>query len=194
MAKRKKNEFRPDRAQTGILSKLYLTRKQRMRMLKWALFGVVLVLLLVFQDTVMCRVRVFGATTELVPCAILLICVFQSAENSCVFALVSSIVYLFSGSAPGAYVLAYLTLFGLGASVFRQSYLRKGFSATVLCTGGAMLLYELAVFATGLLLGLTHPGRIVGFLITWGLSLIAIPILYPIVLSVDRIGGETWKE
>lgn len=192
--RRKKNEFRPDREHTSIFSKLYLTKRQRTSLLKWGLFGLVLVLLLAIQDTVMCRIRIFGATTELVPCAILLICVFQSSETCCIFALVSSAIYLFSGSAPGAYVIAYLTFLGLGASVFRQSYLRKGFSSTALCAGVSMLIYELAVFAMGLITGVTRPGRMIGFLITWGMTLITIPVLYPIILSIDKIGGETWKE
>lgn len=194
MAKRRKNEFRPDRTQTSFLGKLYVTRKQRLRLLKWGLFAVLLVALLVIQDTVMSRLRIFGATTELVPCGIFLICVFQSAETSCIFALVSGMVYLFSGSAPGTYVLVFLTFLGFGVSAFRQSYLRKGFSATVLCTGMALLIYELAILAAGVVTGVTFWGRTPGFLITWGLTLIAIPILYPIVLSIDKIGGETWKE
>ena len=46
----------------------------------------------------------------------------------------------------------------------------------------------------GLFLGYTFPKRILGFLITAGLSMLAVPILYPIALSIEKIGGETWKE
>ena len=57
-----------------------------------------------------------------------------------------------------------------------------------------MFAYELLQFLMGLFLGLTIPARWIGFLITASLSVIAIPILYPVALSIGTIGGETWKE
>jgi len=36
--------------------------------------------------------------------------------------------------------------------------------------------------------------RVIGFVITAALSSIAVPILYPICLAIESIGGETWKE
>ena len=41
---------------------------------------------------------------------------------------------------------------------------------------------------------LTTPERFGGFCITTALSLIAAPILYPILQSIGTIGGEAWKE
>ena len=64
----------------------------------------------------------------------------------------------------------------------------------MLCAGLAMALYELAVFAIGLFLGLTHFGRWYGFLLSAGMSMLAAPLLYPILLSIGNIGGEAWKE
>ena len=58
----------------------------------------------------------------------------------------------------------------------------------------ALLLYERAVFLCGLFLGYTNPGRFGAYLVTWLLSLALMPVLYPIVLSIGKIGGETWKE
>ena len=190
----KKHEFKPDKPRSGLLSKLYLTQKQRRTALHWALYGLVLLVLSVLQDVILCHVRLFGASTELVPCAIFLICVLEGAEKGSVFALVASLAYLFSGSAPGAYAMVFITVLAIGMTIFRQSLLQKGFSAAMLCTGMAMVLYELAAFAIGLFLGLTHWGRWYGFLLSAGLSMLAAPILYPILLSIGTIGGEAWKE
>ena len=66
--------------------------------------------------------------------------------------------------------------------------------AALLCAGSATLVLQLLQFVVGLFLQLTIPSRFVGFMITAGLSLIAIPVLYPIALSIESIGGETWKE
>ncbi|MBQ9168950.1 MAG: hypothetical protein IJX67_11170 [Oscillospiraceae bacterium] len=193
MAK-KKYEFKPDPAGSGTLSKLYLTHKQQRSLLKWLLYSLVCLVILVIQDVVLSGLDVFGATTDLVSGTILLICLLQGPENGGVFALICSMFYLFSGSAPGAYSIVFLTVYGILAAIFRQAFLRKSFGSMILCAAGALLLYELSVFAMGLFLGYTIGSRIGSFLITWLLTLIVMPVLYPILSSIGKIGGETWKE
>ncbi|MBQ3000596.1 MAG: hypothetical protein IJD63_02485 [Oscillospiraceae bacterium] len=190
----KKQDFQADKPHSGILNKLYITAQQRLSILKWVLIGLVLLLLSVLQDVVLCRFRLFGAATDLVPCAIILICIMEGVENGCVFALVSSLIYQFSGSAPGMYAMVFITLLSIIAAIFRQSYLQKGFGAAFFCTAGAFLLYELLIFLFGIFLNVTYPERIIGFLITWGLTLVSIPLLYPIVLFIGSIGGSIWNE
>ena len=97
----RKYEFRPDKPRNGLLSKLFITQKQRRGILKWSLYALVLLVLSVLQDVILCRVNIFGATTDLVPCGIFVICVVEGAEKGCVFALCASMLYLFSGTAPG---------------------------------------------------------------------------------------------
>ena len=191
---REKYEFKPDNVGTGLLSKLYLTKKQRQALLKWLLYALVLVVLLVLQDVLLSKLEVFGATTDLVSTAILLICLLQGAEIGGVFTLISSVLFLFSGSAPGPYIVVFLTAYGVLTAIFRQAFLRKGFGSMALCTAGALLLYELSVFAMALFLEYTYFSRIGSFLMTWLLSLAAIPLLYPVLASIGKIGGETWKE
>ncbi len=192
--KRKRAEFRPDKSGTGILSKLYLTARQRTGILRWALIAAVLILLSLVQDTVLCRLRVLGAAAALVPCGILLVCVIAGVERGAVFAVIAALCYVFSGTAPGAYVVALLPALGIFAAMFRQSYLRKGFSAALLCTAAALLLYSVAVYGVTLLSGLTTLRRAFVPLIGWALTLPAIPALYPAVNAIEKMGGNTWKE
>ena len=98
---RKKNEFRPDTVRQDILGKVLLTKKQSLRLLRWLLFSAVCLGGLLVQDVVMSRFSILDTTTDLVPCCILAVCIVQGAESGCVFALLSSMVYCFSGSAPG---------------------------------------------------------------------------------------------
>lgn len=191
----KKNyEFRPDKSGSGLLSRLYLTKLQRLSLLKWLLYSLVLLILSVLQDVLLCRLDLWGATTDLVPCGVLAICVLEGAEHGSLFCLISALVYLYSGSSPGYHVLMLLPFLGVGASIFRQSLLRKSFGATVLCAGAALVIYELAIFGMALFLGQTNTGRFSVALITAGLTLVTIPLLYPILVSIGKIGGETWKE
>lgn len=191
---RRKYEFKPDRPHSGTLGKLYITPKQRQRLLKWFLATLLLVGISLLQDVIFSRIPIYGAVTDLVGCAILLFCIMQDPENGCVFALISASIYYFSGSAPGSYVIALLTCLGLLVSIFRQCYLQKGFGSTLLCLAGAMLIYELSLFIIGAFLGQIPLSRFRYFCITAGISLAAMPILYPTFLAIGKIGGESWKE
>lgn len=190
----RKYEFRPDKPRKGLLSKLFITQKQRRGILKWSLYALVLLVLSVLQDVILCRVSIFGATTDLVPCGIFVICVVEGAEKGCVFALCASMLYLFSGTAPGVYAPVFITALAVAVSIFRQAYLQKSLSAAMLCVGFALAVYELALFLIGLFLGLTVPARIGGFGVTFLLSVLCVPLLYPVCLSIETIGGEAWKE
>ncbi len=190
----RKHEFRPDKPRSGFLSKLYLTQKQRRSLLKWCLYGLVLLVLSILQDVIFSRVRIFGAATDLVPCGIFLICILEGIHTGSVFALIASLAYLFTGTAPGAYAMVLLVVLAVIICVFRQAYLQKDFSSVVICSAAGMLLYELSVFAMGLFLGLTTPGRIVSFCITATVSTVIVPILYPLAVSIRSVGGDVWKE
>ncbi len=191
---RKKYEFRPDKTGPDLLSKLYLTKKQRMSLLKWTLFALVLLGLSLLQDVVLCHVDVYGASTDLVPCAIFLATVLLGAENGCVFALVSAALYQFAGTGPGYYVIALIPVLGTLLTLVRQSYLRNSVGANILCAAFAFLLYELSVLGVGILSEQTVWQRGGTFLITTGLTLLSVPVLYPLFSALERIGGETWKE
>ena len=190
----KKNEFQPDKPKLGILDRLHLTKLQRRILLKWVLYTAVLLTLSLLQDVILCHFRIAGASTELIPCAIFLICLLEGSEQGSVFALIASSLYLFSGTAPGVYSLVILTFVAILAAYMRQTYLQKGFSSAMLCCIPALVLYELLTFAFGLFLGLTQPSRFVGFLITAGLTSLTAPALYPLFLRIGTIGGDPWKE
>ncbi len=195
MAKRtRKQQFRPDKTASGFLSKLYLTHKQRLSLLRWGLHALMLILVSVIQDCVLCRINLRGAGTDLMPVLIFTVAICQSVDTGCVYALAASAFYVFSGSSPGAYVIGYLTVLSFAALVFRNSFLRKGLGSTAVCAAAAALVYELAVFLTCVATGVSYLGRFLRPLITWALSMAAVPLFYPIVVSIDKIGGETWKE
>lgn len=191
---RKKNEFRPDTFREDILGKLLLTRKQAMRVLRWTLFSAVCLAGLIIQDVVMSRFTFFGTTTDLVPCFILAVCIMQGAESGCIFALIGSMIYSFSGSAPGIFVIPLITILAVLTAIIRQAYLRKGFFTMLLCTAVAMYLYEMGIFFFGVFLKSTIVSRVSSFAVSAGLTLVAVPIVYPILLSIGKIGGEIWKE
>ena len=191
---RKKYEFRPDKVKTDFLGKLYLTPQQRKQLLRWLLFGLLLVVTSVLQDVVLCRMRIFGATTDLVPLAIFLICVQIGADRSAIFSLIAAMLYKFSGTAPGYYSMALIPVLALLAAMLRQSYFRRSFGSVFLCVTAAIVLYEMCVFLCGLIFQNTTPLRFLRFLATGLISAATLPILYPITKAIDNIGEKSWTD
>lgn len=190
----KKQEFRPDKPSISLLDRLILTKKQQRNLLKWVFYGLLLVLISVVQDVLLSRVRLLGATTELIPCTVFLICLIEGSHTGSIFSLVTGLLYLFSGTAPGPYSMVAIVFCSIGACILRQALLQESFSSVMLCTAGAMLLYVLSNFAFGWFLGLTRFSRIHGFFITAGLSLLTVPLFYPVAKAINAFGGQSWKE
>ena len=94
-------EFRPDSRRVSLLKPLHFTRLQWLQLLRWAAYVGMCVLCLVIQDSIMSRVSIFGATTDLAVAAMLLITVLEGCDVGSVFILIASTVFYFSGSAPG---------------------------------------------------------------------------------------------
>ena len=190
----RKYEFQPDKPYSSWLNKLQLTKQQQRQALKWFLYALLLIVLSVLQDVVLCRMRFYGGTTDLVPCGIFIICILEGSHKGSVFALVASYLYALSGTAPGPQVMVLITAIAVFVTIFRQAYLHLSFPSVLLCACLAMVLYELSVFAFCLFLGSTTPDRFISFAVPVTLSVIIIPILYPLAKAIAATGGETWKE
>ena len=196
MAKKKlpKFEFKPDPTGADPMKVFHMTGLQRHRMAKWILYALLLLAALLVQDTMLSRIRIAGATTDLVACVILLVGIVEGPEEGGLFALLGSIFYYFSGSAPGVYVVTLMSAVCIFAALFRQAYWSQSFSSAVLCTGVALLAYELALMVVGIFLNLTVWNRMGVFILTALLSTLVLLPLYPLVRVIGQIGGEPWKE
>ena len=197
MAKKRRKrsiEFKPDPQTATWVKTFHLTIQQRLQLAKWALYILTIVLCLVVQDVIMSRIRLFGATTDLAVCAILLITVIEGTDTGSLFVLIASTLYYFSGSAPGAYVIALMSYLGVAAVLLRQLYWHRSKGSIVLCTGIALMLYEIGLFVVGIAIGLTLPSRLIYFILTGVYSCLALIPLYSVIYKIGLIGGNTWKE
>jgi hypothetical protein len=91
-------------------------------------------------------------------------------------------------------VIPLLTAVAVFAAMFRQAFLRQGFFTLLLCSAMGMCLYELILFGVNLFMKLTVMDRAGAALMTAVLSLLAVPVLYPVLLAIGKLGGTTWKE
>jgi len=192
--RRKSVEFKPDSFGSGWTNKFHLTHAQRDKAMKWGSIIGLCILLCMIQDVLMSQIHIFGATTDLMACIILLITVMEGVDTGSTFVLLASLLYYFTGSSPGPYCIILLPFLGIGASMFRQMYLHRGLIAITFCAGIALMLYEIGTYGIGLFLGLTHWARIFPFLITGGMSWALMLALYPLINKIGLIGGNIWKE
>lgn len=188
------SEFKPDAPLVSPLKGMRFTHLQWLQILRWLSYIGICVLCLVIQDSIMSRVSIFGATTDLAVAAMLLITVLEGSEVGSVFILIASTVFYFSGSAPGPYSVGLLTILGLGASLFRQMVWHRSRGSIVLCAGLAAIIYEIGLYFTGLFMGLTSWYRLPRFLITGLLTAATMCPLYYVIYRIGQIGGHTWKE
>ena len=195
MARKKKvYEFKPDREKTSFWKQLYMTRLQRQQILKWGSLGALCILLLTLQDVMLSQIRISGATTDLAVCAIFLIGLYEGTENGSLFAFIASVVYLFSGSSPGAQCIALISCTTVCLNLLRQSLWRRSSGSILLCTWAGVIIYEMLNFLFGIFVGNTIWDRAGVFALVAAFTCVAAFPLYPIVKLVSKIGGETWKE
>ena len=187
-------DFKPD-VQTATWTKTArLTRQQQLRLTRWTLYVLTVVLSVIAQDVVMSKVSIFGATTDLPASTILLITVMEGTEIGSIFVLIASTLYYFSGNAPSAFCIGLLTILGIAATLFRQMYWHRSKGSVLLCTMIALTAYEMGLFVSGLMNELTIPSRVASFALTSLYSCIALIPLYSLIYKIGLIGGNTWKE
>ena len=194
MLRRKQSDFKPDSQKISLPKLFHTTQLQRLRLAKWGLYILTLILLLTVQDVILSRFRFFGATTDLAVCGILLMTVIEGLDVCSLFVLIASTLYYFSGSAPGPYCIALLSFIGIAATLIRQAWLRRTKLSIVFSAGAALTLYELGLYIVGMALGLTRWDRIFSFLLTAAYSWAVMIPLYSLINKIGHIGGTTWKE
>ena len=199
MAKRRRRkqsvyEFKPDPKNFNFLKRLYMTRQQRMTLLKWGTYVMMGIALLVVQDVIMSQIRFSGATTDLPIAFILLVGLYEGLERGSAFTLAASLFYWFSGSAPTPVCIALLCVLNVFIGLFRQVYWNRSFGSLALCAAISIMLYEMLLFVVGIMLGLTILPRVSVFALTGAITCITMLPMYPLVRAISKIGGESWND
>ena len=192
--KRDALDFKPDVQKATWVKTTRLTKQQQLRLTRWALYVLTVVASVVLQDVIMSQVSLFGATTDLPACAILLITVLEGTEVGSIFVLLASTLYYFSGNAPTAFCIGLMVFFGIASTLFRQMFWHRSKGSIILCAAIAVTCYELGLFVVGVTSALTHWGRLPFFVLTAIYSCLVLIPLYSLVYKIGLIGGNTWKE
>lgn len=191
---KKQMGFRRTTLPIPFWEKFLLTRRQWRHVLQWIALSGTFLMTLLLQDVLLSRIRIMNVSVDLVPCFLLVLCMLQGAEHSCVFVLLASLVYAWSGSGPGLSGIPWITILAILLAIVRQTYLRQGFWTLLLCTGVGLFLYEIGIFVVAVCMG--HTGWMHVDVACWTAldTLVLVPILCPMLVAIGRIGGEPWIE
>lgn len=172
-----------------MLDKLYITPRQWLRILRWTLYSLLLLLLIMLQTVVFGNRTVLGIHPDLVPLALTCVCLREGPERGGLFALLGSLVWCLSGVDLGSARILLLTVVPVLGSLLCRSVLQNRFLPclfftllTLLCEQSAMFL--LKHFFRGLPAECFLRDALPCALI----SVVAHPAVYGLVKAVSRIG------
>lgn len=186
-----------------MLKYLHLTKLQWKGVLKWALYSLLCLFVLLLQTVVLSKRPVFGVKISLLPICVVCICVREGPEKGGLFSLLASLFWCLSGEDYGNLLVAVLPIGAILAAVLCRAVLTVRFLPTGLCAFGVNWLCASAVFAFKLIL---PPGAsaanswqaktaTISFSNYWRvllpgifLSMLVFPLLYVLIKAIGRIG------
>ncbi len=172
-----------------MLDKLYITPKQWMRIFRWALYSLLLLVAVMVQTVILGNRPFFGIKPDLVPLVIFCVCLREGPERGGVFALLSALFWALSGVDQGAMLIFLLTVLPILASVLLRKLFVRNFLSDLISCGLLLLLTHSGCFLLRLINGTVARSLYVTRLLpTVLLTLLFQPLIYWLVKSVEKIG------
>lgn len=174
-----------------MLEKLHITAHQWKIMIKWAVYSVLFLFVMLFQTVCLGNVRFFGVSCNLVPILLVCICIREEPGSGGLFTLIMSLIWCLSGVDFGSISIFVLTIGGVFAGIACRVAINQRFLPCALCCFVVALVHESAIFLLKLLFSGVEP-------IFWLkralpcalLSMVVYPLLYLLVKWISRIGGN----
>ncbi len=173
-----------------MLKHLHLTKSQWLGILKWSLYGLLTLFVLLLQTVLLSRLPVLGVKLAPLPLLIVCVCVREGPEKGGVYAILATLFWCLSGSDFGNLSVAVIPIGAMLSAVLCRAFLTLRLLPTALCCLAVTLLDATAIFVFKLILPPTVavenywqvllPGV--------GLSMAFMPIHYALVKLIGRIG------
>ena len=173
-----------------MLKHLHLTRRQWLGVLRWTLYSLLLLFVLLAQTIILSRTPIFGAKLAPVSVVLICVCIREGAEKGGLFALLGSLFWYMSGADYGNLSVAILPVGAIFAALLCRTVFSQRLLSTVLCCFVICLFNDLAVFAFKLLLEKLALRNLWTVLLPCTfLTMLAVPPVYLAVKLISRIGG-----
>ena len=175
-----------------MLKYIHLTKRQWQGVLKWSLYGLLTLLTLLLQTSVLAKTPILGTKLAPLPALIVCVCVREGPEKGGLYAILASLFWCFSGADFGNLSVAVIPIGAMLSAVLCRAVLTLRFAPTALCCLGVTLLNAAVIFLFKLILppavALENFWRVL--LPGVGLSMVFVPVHYALVKLIGRIGVQ----
>lgn len=173
-----------------MLDKLYITPRQWLRILRWTLYSLLLLLAILLQTVVFGSRTLFGAHPDLVPVVITCVCLREGAERGGTFALLGSLFWYLTGAEQGSVCIVTLTVLPVIGSLLCRTLLADRFLPCLLLTFVTLFVEQTAMFLLKFFFdSLSGSFFVRSVLPCVAVSLIAQPLVYWLVKRIAKIGA-----
>lgn len=174
-----------------MLKHFHLTRRQWKAVLKWTIYSLLFLFVLIVQDVILSQYPIFGIKISWVPLFIVCVCIREGPESGGLFALLTALIWCLSGADYGNISVAVIPIGSILAAVLCRSVLTVRFFPTFLGGLAVSLINETLIFIFKVVLASVHMSNYLRVLLPGvALSLVLLPPLYFTVKAVSRIGGS----
>lgn len=155
--------------------------------IKWALYALLFLVVMLLQTSVFGRQRFFGVKLNLIPVVLVCVSIFAGHEAGGLYCLICAFIWYLSGAEDGSVAILTMTICGIASGFVCVKFSRRFLPALLLCTG-ALLLHEGVVFLMRYYLGAADGHLILWVLKTTALSLPAWPVCYLLAKAIGKVG------
>lgn len=160
------------------------------KIIMWALYAVLFLLVTLAQTTLFGRVRFFGVKLSLLPIAMVCIAMRTGHEAGGLFGLLAGLCWYALGADDGTMSIVSFTVIGILAGWLCDNVFPQRIFPALLLSLGALLLHEGGLFLVKFYLG-SAPVELVKWVpITAGLSLVVCPVIHLLAKLVGKVGGS----
>ena len=160
------------------------------KILMWALFALLYLLVILAQTTLFGRVRLLGVKLNLMPIAMVCIAMQVGHEAGGLFGLIAGFSWYAAGADDGALAMVSYTVFGILAGWLCDNLFRRRFLPAALLSFAAVLLHEGARFVLKYYLADASGRLLLWVPVIAGLSMAASPVIYLLAKTVRKVGGD----
>jgi len=173
-----------------VLKHVHLTKSQWLGILKWSLYGLLTLAVLLLQSVVLSQLPVFGVKLAPLPVLIVCVCIWEGSEKGGIYAILATLFWCLSGSDFGNISVAVIPIGAMLSAVLCRAVLTLRFLPAALCCLGVTLVNASAIFVFKLILPPTVAIDSFWRILLPGvfLSMLFMPIHYALVKLISRIG------
>lgn len=168
-------------------------------MLKWSLYALLTLLVLLLQSVVLAKQPVLGTRLTPLPALIVCICIREGPEKGGLYAILATLFWCLSGGDFGNLSVAVIPVGAILSAVLCRAVLTLRFLPALLCCLAVSLLNDCVIFAFKLILPptvplISNPPTVAPenfwkvLLPGAALSAFFIPLHYALVKLIGRIG------